>query len=243
MNVNTDRAYTYIRKRIVSGEYPPGHLLMTEYLSGEIGVSRTPVREALHELRAEGLVTIQARVGASVKQMDPKEFEESCDLRKAVEGHAAGLAALRWNESQLREIKQALELMRSLTEQIIATGSEAALLGDLIRADVRFHIGVITAAQNQLMKREILRMHLVNKVVSGRAIPPADHDLASHRRSVLEGHERIYEAITQRDAVKAEVLMKQHVQEIADRHLQRMLADNAGFVARELSEDELVYGT
>ena len=93
-SVNTDVAYNHIRKRILSGEYPPGHPLMTELLANEIKVSRTPVRDALRKLETDGLVTIQAHLGASVKKMQLKEFREMCDLRLALESHAAGLAAL-----------------------------------------------------------------------------------------------------------------------------------------------------
>ena len=222
MNVNSDRAYAHIRKRILNGEYPPGYVLMTEYLSEEIGVSRTPVREALQELRAEGLVTIQARLGASVKKMDQKEFEELCDLRTAVEGHAAGLAALRWNETHLREINYALEAMRVLTEKIVAAGNEETLLTELVREDVRFHIAIITAAQNSLLKKEILRMHLINKVVSQGISPSTPAEITTDRRAVLASHEEIYEAIAHRDTPAAERAMKQHVHEIVGKVLGRM---------------------
>jgi DNA-binding GntR family transcriptional regulator len=67
-NVNSDIAYDFLRKRILNGEYPPGRALMTEVLSDEIGVSRTPVRDALRKLEADGLVSIRARLGASVKK-------------------------------------------------------------------------------------------------------------------------------------------------------------------------------
>src|SRR6478735_6757018 len=96
---SSDIAYEYIRGKILGGTFPPGSALMTEALSVEIKVSRTPVREALHKLKAEGLVSISPRLGASVKKMDVKEFREMCELRLALEGHAAGLAALNHNQA------------------------------------------------------------------------------------------------------------------------------------------------
>src|SRR2546430_2051573 len=128
--INTDVAYDHIRKRIVSGEYRPGQALVTELLSAEIGVSRTPVRDALRKLEADGLVIIQARLGASVKKMDVKEFREMCDLRLALESHAAGLAASNRTEAELREIHFALEAMRQLTERIKQGALEQAYLND-----------------------------------------------------------------------------------------------------------------
>ena len=77
-NVNSDVAYDFLRKRILDGEYLPGQALMTNALASEIGVSRTPIRDALRQLEADGLVTIQPRLGASVKMMDLKNFRESC---------------------------------------------------------------------------------------------------------------------------------------------------------------------
>src|SRR5262245_3783503 len=103
-SVNSDVAYDYLRKRILSGGYAPGQALMTKMLAAEIGVSRTPIRDALRQLEADGLVTIRPRLGASVKQMDLKVFQESCELRLALETHAAGLAARSRTELDLHEI-------------------------------------------------------------------------------------------------------------------------------------------
>ena len=134
MKVNSDIAYDYIRKRILNGTYPPGHALMTKILSGEIGVSRTPVRDALRQLEADGLVSIRPRLGASVKTMNRKEFGEMCILRLALESHAAGLAASNRTEADLQEIGFALNAMRGM---IMA---EQPHFSELVREDVRVHI-------------------------------------------------------------------------------------------------------
>src|SRR5215216_3804928 len=116
-NISSDVAYEHIRKRILSGEYPPGIALMTNELSDRIGVSRTPVRDALRQLESDGLVIIKPRLGASVKTMDLKEFREMCGLRLALETYAAGLAALNRTEADLHEMRFAIENMRRLTER------------------------------------------------------------------------------------------------------------------------------
>lgn len=247
--VNSDVAYEYIRKRILSGEYPPGHALLTEELSGEIGVSRTPVREALHKLKADGLVSIRARLGASVKQMDVKEFREMCDLRLALEGHATGLAAVNHGQADLREIKFALEAMRGLTERIIAADEEHPLIDELVREDVRFHIAIMTAAKNDLMKSEILRLHLVNRIVFGPVNSAAGTPLQmatkaerdENRRKVLASHDEIYDAIARGDAMAAKDAMERHIQDIIDKSLRIMAQSGSGLIARELTDEELVY--
>jgi DNA-binding GntR family transcriptional regulator len=243
--VNSDTAYDYIRKRILSGEFPPGHSLMTEQLSAEIGVSRTPVREALCKLEADGLVSIRARLGASVKKMDVKEMQEMCDLRLALEGHAAALCALNHSEIELRDIRYALEAMRDLTARIIVADKEQPLLGELVREDVRFHIAIMTAAKNDLMKKEILRLHLLNRVVSGPSVngvelhgSKADSD--ANRRAVLASHEQIYDAIARHDPTAAKAAMERHIQDIIDKNLRRIRAQS-GLLTRELTAEDLVY--
>ncbi|MES2695399.1 MAG: GntR family transcriptional regulator [Verrucomicrobiota bacterium] len=245
-NVNSDVAYDYIRKRILSGEYPAGHSLSTNSLSPEIGVSRTPVRDALRQLEADGLVTIQARLGARVKSMDLKEFSEMCSMRLALESHAAGLAATHRTEADLHEIAYALEAMRSLTKKIIAVEKEDVLLGELRKEDVRFHVAIMAAAKNDLMRKEILRLHLINRVVSSPSPAIQDSLLArserdQRRREVLASHEEIFEAIKRSDVVAAKHAMERHIQDIVDTTLRAMARFEGRQLVRELTEEELSY--
>jgi DNA-binding GntR family transcriptional regulator len=228
-NVNSDIAYDYLKKRILSGEYQPGMALMTNALSPEIGVSRTPIRDALRQLEKDGLVTIQPRVGARVKQMDLKEFREMCELRLALESHAAGLAARQRTEDDLQEIRFALEAMQKLTEKVIAHPKDAKLMQDLVREDVRFHLAIMTAAKNELMKKEILRLHLINRVVSApiggpSATTAVDRQEEARRREVLASHVAIFSAIERGDGAAARREMESHIQDIIDRNLRRWCA-------------------
>lgn len=245
-SVNTDVAYDFIRKKILSGEYPPGYALMTELLAKDIKVSRTPVRDALRKLETDGLVAIRAHVGASVKKMELKEFREMCDLRLALESHAAGLAAVNHTEGDLHEMQFALAGMRRLTEQICAAESEQPFMAGLAREDVRFHIAIMSAAKNDLMKKEILRLHLLNRVVSGpvktEQIVPAKPESDARRRAVLGMHENIYAAIERSDAGAAKREMEFHLQELIDYNLQIMTRAESGVTVRELTTEELAYG-
>lgn len=240
--VNSDLAYDYIRKKILDGEYRPGYTLMTEALSGEIKVSRTPVREALHKLKAEGLVSISPRLGASVKKMDPQEFREMCELRLALEGHTAALAAVNHSQADLREIKYALDAMRALTAKILAAKNEAPFINDLVREDIHFHIAIMTAANNNLMKREILRLNMVNRLMLGPKVPMSgDKDgTDANRKAVLASHEEIYEAIAQGNARNARESMERHIQDIIEKTM-RQFAGSDVVMSRKLSEEELAY--
>lgn len=248
MNVNAERAYDYIRKQILSGDYPPGHPLMAEHLSAKIGISRTPVREALHDLEKEGLVTIRPRLGASVKKMDEKELLELCEVRLGMEVHAAGLAALRRSESDLSEIHFALESLRALSARLIAAPEDKAVRDEVVREDVRFHIAIITAARNDLMKKEILRLHLIHRAVAekpkvGPWLSPADKitELNAIQRASVAEHGEIYEAIARKDPAAAKARMERHLQAAIDNIVGRKSRSDSALVPRELTPDEMAY--
>jgi DNA-binding GntR family transcriptional regulator len=239
---SSDIAYEYIRRKILGGAFPPGYALMTEVLSVEAKVSRTPVREALHKLKAEGLVSISPRLGASVKKMDPKEFREACGLRLALEGYSAALAATNHSPADLRQIKYALDAMRVLTAKILAAADEAPFINDLLREDVHFHVAIMTAANNDLMKAEILRLNMSGRLMVGPRAAKfvAKRKSDANRRRVLASHEEIYAAIIRGDAGAARAAMERHIQDIVDKTM-RQIGGSEVATSRPLSEEELAY--
>lgn len=248
-NVNSDIAYTYIRKHILNGTFRPGQALMTNDLSAEIGVSRTPVRDALRQLEADGLVIIRAHRGASVKSMEFKEYREMCGMRLALETYAASEAAENRTGEELREMKQALEAMRVLTERLAAAPeADKSMIEQLRREDVRFHIGIITAAKNELLKKEVLRLHIISRVVAG-PLPGSGSSAAekpakdAHRKEVQVSHDEIFQAIERADALAAGTAMRRHIQDIIDSNMRLMSGSRSVPAYRELSEEELSYTT
>lgn len=243
-HVNSDIAYAFIRKKILSGEYRPGMALMTSSLSDDIGVSRTPVRDALRQLETDGLVTIQPRLGASVKSMTMREYREMSDMRLALETHAAGLAATNRSEDDLQAILMALEGMRVLTKRVMDGEDDNQLLPELRNDDVRFHVAILTASKNELMKKEILRIHLINRVASTSpksiSMLP-DQDRRDRRQAVLNHHEVIYAAIRDRDVAGAKAAMQEHLQELIDYNLRFFAQAARNAESRTLTEEELLY--
>ncbi|MFI5335359.1 MAG: GntR family transcriptional regulator [Opitutales bacterium] len=220
--VNTEVAYKFIRERILDGTYLPGSPLSSKNLSEEIGVSRTPVRDSLRQLETDGLVIIKPRMGASVKSMDLQEFKDLCGLRQAIETYAAGLAALNRTEAELEEIRNALEAMRAILAQMIKTSSEKERLGDLAREDMRFHWAIINVAKNELLKKEIMRLSVINRVVFTPSTGlPSPETLATRQRA-FETHQQIFDAIAARDAAAAKEAMDRHLQENLDRYVRLM---------------------
>lgn len=242
--INSTVAYNYIRQKIASGAFPPGYSLTASALSEEIGVSRTPVRDALRQLEADGLVVIQAHLGASVKSVDVKEYRDICLMRLALESYAASLAARYRTDLELKEIQVPLEAMRRLTEKILQLDEEESLFADLAREDVRFHIAIITAAKSDLMKKEILRLHLINRVVSGPSpvpVPESKEVKDKHRRNALASHEAIYRAIAKGDPIASRNAMESHIQDIIDYELDILALKGAENGSTELSVEELLY--
>lgn len=246
-SVNSDVAYAHIRKRILSGSYRPGQALMTNDLSTVIGVSRTPVRDALRQLEADGLVVIRPHLGASVKTMSLSEYREMCGLRLALETYAAGQAAQNRTTDELREMGLALDAMRHHTARLAAETTEnRSIVEELRREDVRFHIGIITAAKSELLKKEVLRLHIVSRVVAGPAPDepqPPFEKLAkdAHRKEVQASHEQIYQAIERGEAPAAKAAMELHIQDIIDRNMKVMARTDGASISRALSEEELSY--
>ena len=245
-SVNSDIAYDHVRQRILSGAYGPGRALMTEALADEIGVSRTPVRDALRKLEADGLVEIQPRLGARVKTFDQQEFREMCELRLALEAQAAGLAAKKREAEDLIEIEAALVSLRELTAELQNSRARAPKLNKIAKEDVRFHLAIMAASKNALMQREILRLHLIHRVAQtpvGKNFqtPGSKQEQVANNDRVLAEHEAIYAAIADGDARKAKWAMEIHIENLLEISLRKLAQQERERVAQSLTADELVY--
>ncbi len=250
MASHSNVAYDYIRKAILSGEYQSGHLLHEADLAAKSGVSRTPVREALRQLESEGLIAIRAHMGAMVKSMDMKEYREMSEVRQALESSAAGFAALHRTEADLEAITIAFRKMEAAVQAIAKQDTEPfALLKEVTREDIRFHLAILNAAGNDLMKKEILRLHLIKRVVATThpemaRIQPSTSEKAkrdARRAESLASHRKIFDAIRNGDAMAAKSSMEQHIQEVIDLSLLAMARAKEPSPVREPSEEELEY--
>ena len=251
MATNSHVAYDFIRRAILNGDYQPGQLLQEADLASKTGVSRTPVREALRQLEAEGLITIRTHVGAMVKTMDMKEYREMSEVRQALESSAAGLAALYRTENELKAIAAPFHKMEKAVNNLANQSTESlALLKEVINEDIRFHLAILNAAGNDLMKKEILRLHLIKRVVSTThpdmaRIQPSTSEKAkrdARRAESLASHRKVFEAICKGDAAAAKIAMEQHLQEVIDLSLLAMTRQKTPSTASsEPSEEDIEY--
>ncbi|MGH7959681.1 MAG: GntR family transcriptional regulator [Opitutaceae bacterium] len=217
-NVHTDKAYKYIRKRILTGEYPLGSPLKPHRLTTEIGVSRTPIRDALRLLETDGLVVMKPRLGARVVSLTIEEFAHLCAMRLALESYAAGLAAANRTESQLQELTAAFRSFADTGHKLIADPGNVDLDNEYQRLDLQFHIVLLTAARNPLIKNECTRIHLLDHLLSSkfiRSAVPAER-AKDDTATMMREHEAILQAVEKQDAAAARTAMERHLQPVVD---------------------------
>ncbi len=188
-----------LREAIISGWLPPGERLMEIQLAEEMGVSRTPVREAIRKLELEGLVLMIPRKGAYVSGVSLKEVSDVFEIRLALEGLAAELATNRITDEELENLERYLV--------IIAEGIENKDLNKVIEMDTDFHTLLYQASRNERLSQIInnLREQIQRFRTTSLASP-------GRMQSALEEHSRLVEAISSRDSELARRLAQEHIE-------------------------------
>ena len=136
-----DVVFNTLRKAILRGELKPGERLMEIQLANKLGVSRTPIREAIRKLELEGLVLMIPRKGAEVAQITEKNMQDVLEVRKALEELSVQLACERITPEQVEEMKMAAEDFR----KVLKSGD----VTKIAEADVQFHDIIFAATNNQ----------------------------------------------------------------------------------------------
>ena len=136
-----DVVFNTLRKAILRGELKPGERLMEIQLANKLGVSRTPIREAIRKLELEGLVLMIPRKGAEVAQITEKNMQDVLEVRKALAELSVQLACERITPEQVEEMKMAAEDFR----KVLKSGD----VTKIAEADVKFHDIIFAATNNQ----------------------------------------------------------------------------------------------
>ena len=201
-----------IRQAIVDGRVLPGQRLKEEELAQQLGISRTPIREALLVLQTEGLLEATPNRGATVRAYDPADLEEMYDLRAVLESHAARRAATRVNAEQLEGLRASCDRFATLV------GGDD--LPALVAENGFFHDTILAAADSERlsgMVRQVVALPLVYK--SYVWYSPAQASASHHY------HLQLVKALERGDGERAEIVMREHVFEARDVLVQHM---NAG---------------
>lgn len=199
MSPLVERAYHAIRARIISGALPGGHPLAEDELGDSIGVSRTPIREALKRLHGEGLVVLQRSRRARVVEFNEKDYGEIFDVRTVLEAHAAARAATKIGANDLVRLADNLHRMEEMAETW-----HGDRISEFVELNTQFHLIIIEASENQRLKRMILPViDLVRHEV------PTESPLIA--REAAFHHRQIVAALRHGDAEWAESQMRAHL--------------------------------
>jgi DNA-binding GntR family transcriptional regulator len=221
-----DQVYTAIRERITSGSLPRGARVHQEDLAEELGVSRTPVREALRRLAAEGLVEMRTNRGARVADVDQAGMRVSYEARTVIEPGAARLAAGEQLAEPLARMRAAVAAQRRSLRNVRRS----------FEANREFHLALAAASGNEFLSQfaERLWVARIGETIYERQVETQlDDSRAAHsnepgrrvrgnrERMLLDvrEHEQILEAIEAGDGRRAESLTRRHLADAMKRSL------------------------
>ena len=199
----TEIAYSYIRHSILSGELPSGATLQEAQLAEQIGVSRTPVREALKRLGAQGLVVLERYRRGYVAHFDGKDFREILTLRSTLEAQAARLAATRIDAAGI----STLEDLEDRMEAAYAKSGYDASVRLFDELNTEFHL-VIARAAGSTRLVNILENSL--EIPASHLTPYAEPHSARIERTFWQ-HREIIAALKARNAEWASLQMAAHL--------------------------------
>ena len=210
-----DRVYTTLRQGILDGIYAPGARLGEADLAVALGVSRTPIREALRRLGSEGLLSTLPNKGARVRTWSTSELSDISDLRAILEGYAAGQAATRVTDADIVAMDDLVTRMEAATAD--GTAADIDLITELNRA---FHGAVIDASGNALLPG--LMHSLLHVPVISRTYR---HYSPARMQQSMRQHRELVDALRAGDPAWAEAVMRVHV--LSARPAQLAIADDA----------------
>ena len=193
----SEKAYHLIKEKIVTLELPPFSVINEQALMEELELGRTPIREALLRLAAEGLVDIVPRRGMFVASIKITDLQKIFEVRRLLEGFCARLAAQRITEEQIAQMEAILQRL----EQVQNGDVEA-----LMSIDERFHAVLYQAADNEFLAETLERLYAPSLRLWHLAL-----DRLNDVRGAIEQHRGVAEALKAGDGARAEALVQQHV--------------------------------
>lgn len=191
--------YETLREAIRTGALTPGERLMEIQLAEELGVSRTPVREAIRKLELERFVVMLPRRGTYVANLSLKDINEVFEIRASLDGLAAGLAAERITEEELEQMER---LLVEIAEHIAQRNNQK-----IVETDEAFHDILYRASRNERLagiiynlREQFARFRSVSINYPGRL------------QNTLEEHRQLLEALVQRNAESAQQKAREHIE-------------------------------
>jgi len=198
-----NQVYAWLRDAIISGEIEGGRFLDEQWVSGIVGVSRTPVREAFHRLAAERFISLLPRKGAQVRTVTARELEEVYQTRRLIEGHAiTALCATRTAPpEQMTELLDLMERAGEARDWLEASG-----------LDRTFHHTMVSAAGNSVLAELYDSLRSRQQRVAVRALIARPE-----RLTVINAeHRALVAALTRHDEADALRILRQHLRPVPE---------------------------
>lgn len=214
--------YEELKRQILVGEIAPGTRMMEVELADDMGVSRTPVREAIRKLEKEGLVTIEPRRGAYASDISIKDMVDVLEVRQMLEGMAASMAAQKVTEEEKLDFVEA----NSAYKNAVKKGN----IEEIIRYDELFHQLIVSYSGNKTLNQ--LLSQVQELALRFRYIY---YDDFSRYENMPVEHEEIEEAIISGDTQKAKVVAEEHVE-----RLKKFVIDEGKNLFQNTKENEAI---
>ncbi len=207
----TQRAYQHIQSEILAGRFAAGTLISETRIAEQLGISRTPVGEAIRTLAAEGWVEQQPRRGTVVRTFSRREIIELYELREALETFAAAKAAVLVPDTVLSRLDRYCDEMHDRVEQLAASGAstlEDVALKRFLAADMAFHLLIVRTAGNSRIMKLVKQTRTISRLFRMRR---QRHSLKVVERA-FEFHRRIADALRAGDGPAAALATAEHIQ-------------------------------
>lgn len=204
-----DIVFDYMKNAIITGELKPGERLMEVQLAEKLGVSRTPVREAIRKLELEGLVVMVPRKGAYVSDLDTKDLLNVLEIRSSLEGLAASLAAERITDEELKDLNS---IVNEFYKSIEINDHEA-----LVKSDKAFHDLIFAASRNDKL---VQIMNNLQEHVHRFRVRYINEERKS--KKIYQEHKKILESLEDRNADNARRWAEKHIQNFQSEFIKDM---------------------
>lgn len=210
-----DVVFNTLRKAILTGQLKPGERLMEVHLANRLGVSRTPIREAIRKLELEGLVIMIPRRGAEVARITEKSLKDVLEVRRALDALSVELACDRIVEADLERLREACRHFEK-----VAKGADASVIA---KADVSLHDIIVEATGNRRLQQ--LVNNLSEQMYRYRFVYIQEE---SRHDNLVAEHREIYESIASRDKERASAAAKLHIDNQEKAIVRQIRMENEG---------------
>lgn len=203
-----DQVFEQLENDVIMGVYPKGEILTELKLVDQLGVSRTPIREALRRLEQERLIEDTGK-GSVVLGITEEDLEDIMNIREHVEALACYYAAINASADDIQDLKHTMEL-----QEFYAARND---IEHLRQMDDRFHDSICNMSMRNVIRDTLIPLHRKT-----RRYRKLSFEIVGRPGKSLKEHWQIYQAIADRDADKASYLMAQHIKLAKDNMIERM---------------------